>query len=256
VVAPLRPIALGNTGISVAKLSLGTVKLGRDQGVKYPTPVHIPDDQEARALLAKARELGINMLDTAPAYGNSELRLGSLLAGQREDWVICTKVGEEFSNGLSHYDFSPEHCRFSVERSLKRLNTDYVDIVLIHSDGNDVDILQHFGTLDALQTMQAEGKIRATGISHKTPAGGALAVRMGVDIIMATLNRNYLEETTLIAAAAEQGCGVLIKKALSSGHGAADDLPWVAAHKGVHSIVVGTTNPAHLEENVRLLQAK
>jgi aryl-alcohol dehydrogenase-like predicted oxidoreductase len=112
----MTPAPLGDTGLDVALLSLGTVKLGRDQGVKYPTPVKIPDDQAATELLQAAANLGINTLDTAPAYGMAEERLGKLIAGQRNDWVICTKVGEEFENGVSRYDFSPEHCRFSVER--------------------------------------------------------------------------------------------------------------------------------------------
>ncbi len=249
-VTPLPLAPLGKTGLDIAKLSLGTVKFGRNQGVKYPNPVVIPDDKTALHLLDTARGLGINTLDTAPAYGTSEMRLGELLEGQRRHWQICTKVGEEFTEGKSVYNFTPEHCRYSVERSLTRLRTDCVDIVLIHSDGNDLDILQHFGTLQALQSLKAEGKIRAVGISHKTLAGGTLALTQGADVMMATLNRNYTIELDLIAQAAAQGCGVLIKKALSSGHGDAADLAWVANHPGVHSIVVGTTSRKHMQDNV------
>lgn len=252
-VTPLTLEPLGATGLNTAKLSLGTVKLGRDQGVKYPTPVKIPSDREALELLAKARALGINMLDTAPAYGYSEERLGNLLSGERHDWLICTKVGEEFADGVSRHDFTPEHCAFSVERSLKRLQTDYLDIVLIHSDGNDLAILDEYGTLDALLQLKDAGKIRAAGISYKSLAGGERALAMGADVIMATLNREHTEDCDLIARAAAQGCGVLIKKALISGHGKAEDLRFVAAQPGVHSIVVGTTSPVHLEENVAVL---
>ncbi len=250
---PLSQRALGDSGVFVAPLSLGTVKLGRDQGVKYPTPVAIPDERAARELLARAQALGINTLDTAPAYGVSESRLGPLIAAERERWVLCTKVGEEFEDGVSTFNFSPEHCRHSVERSLRRLQTDVLDIVLIHSDGNDQNILQRYGTLQALQTLKQEGKIRAVGMSHKSATGGELAVALGADVIMATLNRDHAEEQTLIANAAAQGCGVLIKKALASGHGEAQDLAYVAKHFGVHSIVVGTTNPHHLQQNVQVL---
>mgnify|MGYP002715567129 CR=1 FL=1 len=121
---------LGSTGLSISPLGLGTVKLGRDQGVKYPNGFSIPDDAQACQLLTLARELGINLIDTAPAYGVSEERLGPLLAGQREDWVIVSKVGEEFENGQSRFDFSATHTRFSVERSLKRLRTDRIELVL------------------------------------------------------------------------------------------------------------------------------
>lgn len=66
---------LGDTGLAVSPLGLGTVKFGRDQGVKYPSGFTIPDDREAADLLALARDLGINLIDTAPAYGRSEERL-------------------------------------------------------------------------------------------------------------------------------------------------------------------------------------
>lgn len=252
-VAQLARVPLGNTGLSVARLSLGTVKLGRDQGVKYPTPVKIPSDAEALELLACAHDLGINLLDTAPAYGTSEERLGELLPRTGQDWLICTKVGEEFSDGRSHHNFSPEHCRFSIERSLVRLKREVLDVVLIHSDGSDEDILERQGTLDALLALKAEGKIRAVGMSHKTLNGGRLAVQQGADVIMATLNREHTEDVGLIADAAANGVGVLIKKALDSGHGRAADLRFVADHPGVHSIVVGTTSPEHLRENAAAL---
>lgn len=98
---------LGSTGFQVSPLGLGTVKLGRDQGVKYPNGFTIPDDAQALALLQQARELGINLIDTAPAYGIGEQRLGPLLRGQRDEWVIVSKTGEEFEQGRSHFDFSP-----------------------------------------------------------------------------------------------------------------------------------------------------
>ncbi len=242
---------LGRTGIDVAKLSLGTVKLGRAEGVKYPTAVIIPSDREARALFALARDLGINLIDTAPAYGTSETRLGELLdAG----WRVCTKVGEEFVEGESTYDFTPEHVNASVERSLRRLKRDVLDVVLIHSDGRDEEILKRFGTLDALNELKRAGKIGATGISHKTVAGGLLAIEREADVLMTTLNRDDDSQLPVIEAAAGAGVGVMIKKALASGHRADKDAPrdlkWIAGMRGVSTIVVGTANPKHLAENV------
>ena len=246
---------LGNTGLHVARISLGTVKFGRTAAVKYPAAVKMPTDDEARELLATARALGINLIDTAPAYGIAEERLGGLLYGQRDDWLICTKVGEEFDGARSTFDFTPEHCRFSVERSLGRLRTDRLDIVLIHSDGNDVNIIERYGTLAALKALKEEGKIRAIGMSHKSIAGAEHALSAGADVLMATLNRDFTEEGELIARAAGQGCGILIKKALASGHGRSEDLSFVADFPGVHSIVVGTTNPDHLMENAAAIAA-
>ena len=112
--------ALGRTGLQVSPVGLGTVKFGRNQQVKYPRGFDLPDDAHLRDLLAVARELGINLLDTAPAYGSAEERLGALL-DHADDWVIVTKVGEAFEHGASRFDFSAAGTRASVERSLRRV---------------------------------------------------------------------------------------------------------------------------------------
>jgi len=78
--------------MQVSPLGLGTVKFGRNQQVKYPTAFELPDDKQVLNILALARDLGINLLDTAPAYGLSQQRLGKLLSG-RQDWIIVSKVG-------------------------------------------------------------------------------------------------------------------------------------------------------------------
>lgn len=240
---------LGSTGLEVSVLGLGTVKLGRDQEVKYPRPFRVPDDAAAARLLDVARELGINLLDTAPAYGTSETRLGRLLRGRRDDWVLCSKVGEEFVDGRSFFDFSAKHTRHSVERSLRRLATDRLDVVLIHSDGDDLAVLDRSGALETLLVLRDSGLIRAVGMSHKTLAGGRRALELGCDVIMATLNLDYRDEVPLIAEAGAAGCGVLIKKALASGHAGPESLQFAAAQPGVSSLVVGTINEEHLRAN-------
>ena len=250
---PQRP--LGNTDMSVSLLGLGTVKLGRQQGVKYPEPFELPDDKAAARLLDSARDLGINLLDTAPAYGSSEARLGKLLLDQRQQWLLCSKVGETFSAGVSSYDFSPEAVQISIKRSLQRLHTDHLDIALIHSDGDDLKILDTLGTLDCLNDLKARGWIRATGISHKTEAGGRRAIAVGCDVIMATLNLEAQSEAGLIAEAGQQGVGVLVKKALASGHSSTASLRFAAQAAGVSSVIVGTINPDHLKENAAVVSA-
>ena len=248
---------LGSTGLSVSPLGLGTVKLGRDQGVKYPSGFTIPDDQQALQLLGLARELGINLLDTAPAYGTSEERLGPLLRGQRQDWVIVSKVGEEFDKGLSHFDFSAAHTRRSVERSLKRLETDYIDLVLVHSNGDDLSILREEDVYQTLAELKQAGLIRGFGFSGKTVEGGLLALERG-DCAMVTYNLGEQQERPVLDYAARHAKGVLIKKALASGHVCLDSgidpvrasFELIFAHPGVGSAIVGTINPLHLAHNV------
>ncbi|MBL0922517.1 MAG: aldo/keto reductase [Phycisphaerales bacterium] len=252
----LRP--LGSTGIAVSPIGLGTVKLGRNQGVKYPEPFDIPDDAAAARLLDLARSLGVNLLDTAPAYGRSEERLGALLAGRRDEWVICTKAGEEFEDGRSRFDFSPRAIGASVDRSLRRLRTDRLDVVLLHSDGDDEEIIERSGALEALERAKAAGKVRAVGVSTKTPAGAALAARR-CDVVMLTLNPSSREDEPALDVARAHGAGVLVKKALSSGHlGAAPPgedpaehaLGFVLRRPEVSSVVVGTISPERLRANV------
>lgn len=249
----MRP--LGRTGMEVSALGLGTVKLGRDREVKYPRGFTIPDDRAARALLARARDLGINLIDTAPAYGSSEERLGRLLKGQRDAWLICSKVGEEFEAGRSRFDFSPEHTRRSVRRSLRRLATEAIDIVLVHSDGNDLAIIEEMATLEALAELKSEGLIRAYGVSTKTVAGGLAAAERS-DVVMLTYNLDHREERPVLDACARLGTGALIKKALASGHLAGRypdpvqaSMDLVFGHRGTSAAIVGTINPDHLAAN-------
>lgn len=253
---------IADTDIAVSPLGLGTVKFGRNQGVKYPQGFELPSDREIQQLLGLASDLGINLIDTAPAYGLSEERLGKLWIGSRHDWVIETKVGECFQNNQSSFDFSTQGTRLSVENSLRQLRTDYLDMVLIHSDGEDQRILQEEGALSTLLQMKQEGWVRAIGISSKTVEGALLAYELGCDVVMATYNPTYEDELPVLEAAVEQNRAVLIKKAFASGHldKIADKNPveaaleFVFAQQGVTSVVLGTINPEHLQENVRITQ--
>lgn len=256
--------ALGSTGLSVSALGLGTVKFGRNTGVKYPTAFDLPDDSTIRNLLAQARELGINLLDTAPAYGSSEARLGQLL-DNRHDWVLATKVGEEFDGARSSFDFSGNHVRRSIERSLQRLKTDYLDLVLIHSDGNDEQILRQTDCVAALRDCQQRGLVRAIGMSTKTEAGGMLAADL-LDVVMVTFNLQQ-QDRNAVAHAHALNKGVLVKKGLMSGHvhaNAAEEKPRDLVREslqlafttaGIHTMIVGTLNAAHLRSNVEATKA-
>ena len=193
---PRRP--LGTTGIEVSLVGLGTVKLGRNTGLDV-APFELPSLSDARRLIDSAWDLGINLLDTAAAYGESEARLGALLAGNRQRWVLCTKAGEIHENGESRYDFSAQAIRQSVETSLRRLRTDYLDVVLVHSDGRDMAILSDAEALDTLKDLKQAGAIRAVGFSHKTAAGGRTALAQ-CDVIMTALSYGDRSQRDVIDA--------------------------------------------------------
>jgi aryl-alcohol dehydrogenase-like predicted oxidoreductase len=272
---------VGSTDIWVSPLGLGTVKFGRNQGVKYPKPFEIPDDKHLLNVLATAREHGINLLDTAPAYGNSETRLGELLRqsfknnlsnidfGNRHDWVLMSKVGEEFEHGESFYNFTPEHADMSLKRSLSRLQTDYLDIVLVHSDGEDLKIIHHYGLLDYLAYAKSQGLIRAFGMSTKTVEGGMATVDKA-DAVMLAYNPHQRDEKPVINYAHKKYKGVFIKKALASGHlnkltshlvqGESNDpiktaFDFIFEEPGVSSIIIGTVNTEHLIHNIKALSS-
>jgi aryl-alcohol dehydrogenase-like predicted oxidoreductase len=249
---------LGSTGIDVSVLGLGTVKIGRNQQVKYPSGFQLPDDDAVTEILELARALGINFIDTAPAYGTSEQRLGQLLP-DRHEWVIVTKTGEIFENGESRFDFSYDYTISSVENSLRTLKRDVIDVVLVHSDGNDMQIIHETAVFDALNDLRDRGLIKACGMSSKTVEGGCWVVE-NTDVVMATANLEYDDERPVLELADRLNKGVIIKKGLQSGHadstagggGIEAAFDHVLHLPGVSSMIVGTINPAHLRDNVTL----
>ena len=251
--------ALGSTGIDVSVLGLGTVKIGRNQQVKYPTGFELPDDDSVVELFELARSLGINFIDTAPAYGSSEQRLGELLP-DRHDWVIVTKVGEIFENGESRFDFSYDYTIASIEQSLRKLRRDVLDVVLVHSDGNDMDIINREPVFDALESAKSKGLIKAYGMSSKTVEGGSWVVQH-CDVVMATANLEYDDERPVLELAEKLHKGVIIKKGLQSGHadsasggtGVETAFSHILGQPGVSSMIVGTINKQHLRDNVAIV---
>lgn len=243
---------LGQSGLAVSAIGLGTVKFGRNQGVKYPQAFALPSDAEIKNLLALAKELGINLLDTAPAYGSSEERLGKLLQGSRNDWIISSKAGETFHDGVSHYDFSSHAIIRSVENSLKQLRTDNIDILLVHSNGEDERIIREDNVFETLATLKSQGKIRAYGMSTKTIAGGLLTIDHA-DVAMVTYNPTATEDKEIILHAEKNKKGILIKKAFSSGHlqmPVKELMQFIFQEPGVSSVIVGTIQPEHFRQNV------
>lgn len=253
-----RPFA--QTGKTVSVFGLGTVKFGRNQKVKYPGSegFPLPSDGDIEALLDLCLENGVTLLDTAPAYGSSEERLGKLLGARREKFFLVSKTGEEFMSGESNYIFTIEHTRNSVERSLKRLNTDHLDCVIVHSNRDDVKVISETPVLETLSRMKEEGKILSFGVSTYTVEGGKRAVDIA-DCVMVAYNKAYINEKPVIDYAHEKGKAVLIKKALASGHietlGCLEDnLRFIARTPGVTCIVVGSNTKKNILSNIRVLE--
>ena len=230
---PQRP--LGSIGLNVSVLGLGTVKFGRNTKIKYPT-FELPTDRAIEELLDDALALGINLLDTAPAYGLAEERLGQLLGARRDQFVISTKCGEEFADGESAYDFSAAHTRRSVERSLRRLKTDRLDCVLAHCPRNDFEAMSSGAVLETLAALKQEGKIRGFGASINSQEGGAHALERGADVLMVTYSATDTSMGTFINRAAQLGKAIFIKKGLGSGSLADGEVPR-SLEENLHSVL-------------------
>ena len=242
---------LGATSLRVSPLGLGTVKFGRNTRVRYPGKFAIPRLGALANLMSQAWELGINFIDTAPAYGHSEQTLGKILRTHNHDWVICTKAGEYYHNGRAWFDFDRQATINSIHSSLKLLGVDALDLVLIHSDGRDESIIDDTDIFETLIALKTQGKVRYIGMSPKTVAG-ALKAMPHADVLMITLNQEDTSQIEAIEAAQQASVGIIIKKALASGHSTdpAAALNFACGYAGVGSVIVGTIDPAHLAQNV------
>jgi aryl-alcohol dehydrogenase-like predicted oxidoreductase len=249
----LRP--LGRTGFSISPIGFGAFKIGRNQKTKYAAAYELPSDEQVSALLNGLLDLGINYIDTAPAYGTSEERIGRAIAGRRSEFVLATKVGETFEDGVSTYDFSAAALGSSVERSLARLKTPAVDVLLLHSDGRDAWIQTQTDAVPTLQRLKAQGLVRAIGLSGKTVEGAQQALDWA-DVLMVEYHLHDRSHESLIAEAAARGVGIVVKKGLASGAlPAAEAIRFILGNPHVTSLVVGGLNLDHFRANLAAAHA-
>jgi aryl-alcohol dehydrogenase-like predicted oxidoreductase len=247
---------LGRTGIELSLIGFGAFKIGRNQGIKYAQGYELPAEVEVSRLLNGVLDLGINYIDTAPAYGLSEERIGQAIAGRKSDFIISTKVGETFEYGKSQYDFTAVGIERSLARSCERLRVDVLDLVFIHSDGNDEHILRSTEAVSALRHAREAGRVRAIGFSGKT-ADGARASLDWADAIMVEYHLNDASHDQVMKDANERGVGVIVKKGLASGRLPPEQaIPFVLAHPAVTSMVIGGLNLQHIESNLRYAEQK
>jgi aryl-alcohol dehydrogenase-like predicted oxidoreductase len=204
----LRPF--GNTGIHVSEVGLGAWQLANpDWGVH--------DAQEALRIVERSLAAGCNFFDTAPAYGHglSEELLGKALKSARQNVVICTKYGHS-PEWVTNFD--TDAIRPSLEGSLRRLQTDYVDILLVHNPPRELMDGREAAQYEELERLKAEGKIREYGVS--------LDWRLELEMVVETTRSNaievffnafYQEPQPAFGQAQERGVGLIVKVPLDSG---------------------------------------
>jgi aryl-alcohol dehydrogenase-like predicted oxidoreductase len=201
---------LGSTGIKISEVGFGAWQLGnaRDwEGMK---------NKEAIGLVHEALDQGCNFFDTAPNYGggNSECLLGEALFGRRTEAVINTKFGHHPDNTVN---FDSQKIRSSVEGSLRRLKTDYLDSILLHNPPFDclTGSTDHF---EVLESLKKEGKIRAYGASVDSGREmEELIQSTGCQVIEVMFNIFHQEPRRAFTMAAEHNVGLIVKVPLDSG---------------------------------------
>ncbi len=219
--------ALGNSGLQVSEIGFGAWGIGglvQDSSAYGPT-----DDKVSQQALAAAFDAGVTFYDTAAlyGYGHSEELLGKTFRTVRDQIVLSTKAGYVNFSGVQ--DFSPGFLRTSLEASLRRLQTEYVDVFQLHDP--PIDLLKNDNTImAALETLQNEGKIRVIGISTRSPMDSLTAVeQLGFKSIQVNFNMvdQRAIEVGLFDACRTHGVGIIARTPLCfgflTGKYAADD---------------------------------
>jgi aryl-alcohol dehydrogenase-like predicted oxidoreductase len=161
----------------VSEIGLGALEIGRDWGIRIEGDFGRPPEDEAIRLIHTALDMGINFIDTAPAYQLSEERIGRALKDYPQKAIIATKVGEHYDDERGFwYDYGPEAVRTSIEQSLRRLRTDTIDLLQIHSAS--VEIVERGEVMEVMQRFQQAGHVRFLGMSGDDEAALA-AIRDG-----------------------------------------------------------------------------
>src|SRR5215468_1406196 len=165
---------LGNSGLIVSRLSFGAMTFGSDPSIPA---IYKVDQENANAMIERSLEAGVNFFDTADGYarGQSETMLGEALGSRRRDVVIATKVGFRTGAPITQAGLSRRHILASCERSLKRLDTDYIDLYIVHKEDPFTPLEE---TLEALNDLVRMGEVRYLGFSNWSAWKAATAVQM------------------------------------------------------------------------------
>ena len=246
---------LGRTGLQVTRLGYGAA---------HRKPM---DDDHRKAILTAVLEAGINFIDTARAYGNSEELIGRYLSHRRSEFYLGTKghlwTKEDLFQGL--------------HQSLRDLKTDYVDVMQLHNP--TVEQCERGNLVDALLEMRQQGKVRWIGVSTTLPYLPTYLAWAVFDVFQIPYSALERDHEGWITGAAEAGIGIITRGGVALGEpgvGKGDLDRWqkfeaagldelrledesrtsfmmrfTLTHPHTHTIIVGTTNPNHLEENVQ-----
>ncbi len=263
---------LGKTGLEVSRLGVGLAEIGG---------LDLNEAKRAAEVLNIALDNGVNFLDTAACYDNSEALIGRTIAHRRDEFVLATKAGH-VADGYEGESWTAETIRDSIERSLKRMRTDHLDIVQLHTCS--VEVLERGEVVEALQEAKEAGKTRFIGYSGDNESA-RWAVESGLFDTLQT-SFNLVDQNArlyLFGPAKELDMGIIVKRPIANGVwgaasspssyaasyferaqkmqalGSLPDAPdngillalgFAFAHKAADTFIVGTRNPDHMRTNI------
>jgi len=280
---------LGSTGEDVTILGYGAMELRGDP--RGP----VIEDEAAGALLNAVLDEGINLIDTSIDYGRSEELIGRYVGHRRDEYFLASKCGCLLgppSPGATPpfpHDFREENIRAGIERSLRRLKTDHLDLLQVHISPSRQQ-MEADGTVETLLSLRDAGAVRFIGMSGTLP-NLTDHIAMGVfEVFQIPYSALQREHEALITAAAQSGAGTLIRGGAARGAPAEDKdwrqgplglsegegqrrweasgveellgdlsrlefvLRFTLSHPGLSSTIVGTVNPEHLRSNMAIAE--
>jgi aryl-alcohol dehydrogenase-like predicted oxidoreductase len=264
--------ALGRTGLAVSVLGFGGAEIGFER----------VDVTIVRRLVADALDAGLDVIDTAECYADSEAILGTAVADRRRDYLLFTKCGHFAGTGRD--DWRPESLERSIARSLARLRTDHVALLQLHTCTEDD--LRRGGVIAVVERARARGQTRFVGYSGDG-AAARYAVECGsFDVLQTCVNVAGQEAIDLpLPLAPARGLGVITKRPIANAAWRTGQRPdnayhhvywdrlqrldydfvrrlpaaavgvalrFTAAIPGVHTLIVGTARPGRWRENAAL----
>lgn len=270
---------LGRTGLQVTKLGYGAMELrGAPRGRDVT-------DKQAETILHAVLDAGINYIDSSIDYGASEERIGRYIGERRTEYYLASKCGclvgapPAPRGQTSPHVFTRDNILAGVEQSLARMRTDYLDVLQFHASPSR-QTLEQDGALDTVLELKRAGTIRFVGMSGTLP-NITDHIAMGVfDVFQIPYSAVEREHEAIIAAAAKAGAGTVIRGGAAKGaptQEKQDGVQWARwhdvhledlcdgmtpmefilrftfTHPDLHTNIVGTINPAHLQQNVDVL---
>lgn len=270
---------LGRTGIQSTMLGYGAMELrGAPRGRDVT-------EAQAETILNAVLDAGINYIDTSIDYGLSEERIGRYISGRRSEYYLASKCGCQVGappaprGQRNPHVFTRDNIIAGVEQSLTRMQTDYLDLVQFHASPSK-QTLEENGALEAAQELKQTGKVRFIGMSSTLP-NLLDHIEMGAfDVFQIPYSAVEREHESVISAASEAGSGIVIRGGAAKGAPSEDKqagtqwdrwqqvelddlledmtsmefiLRFTFSHPDMDTNIVGTINPAHLQDNINAL---